>query len=458
LKLEEREEKAETQSNFRGMRMTKKLIVVLSALNLLSGIGGARSGPPGLAQESQPQTVNHANGRAEAARESAPVSPPTNTTALPRGPQVPSPAEYPFSEALRQLQNVKVPNDRREQTTVPPLKVVPLPPHAPRSTAIPKNYVSKKDIALAPTGQEAVVVGRQWQDSTDIPAPGKDGRVVYVFGAGMPVVVCAPLRVCVVELEPGEKIVGEPQIGDSVRWEISPASAGTGDTATPLLVIKPTAVGLDTTMMVPTDRRAYYLRLQSKPDDYIARVAFSYPQEQAQQWQEYQQRQNAAHSQPEARTTTEPKPQTQEDTKNGKALPDKAAAPDVVDFLYWDYSIRGGDPTMRPVRVLDDGAKTYIQMPAATARTEAPVLVVVGPDGSEMVNYRVKYGVYIVDRLFNRAALIVGMGKHSKKIEITRKIQIGDDKAQGKQESDSSGRANSSSNSNEDQTQKGGEL
>ena len=100
--------------------------------------------------------------------------------------------------------------------------------------------------------------------------------------------------------------------------------------------------------------------------------------------------------------------------------------PDAVDSLYWDYSIKGGDPTMRPTRVLDDGLKTYIQMPAATGRTEAPVLVVEGPDGGEMVNYRVKDGVYIVDRLFNRAALIVGAGKHAKKVEITRKVQIGD--------------------------------
>ncbi len=80
---------------------------------------------------------------------------------------------------------------------------------------------------------------------------------------------------------------------------------------------------------------------------------------------------------------------------------------------------------MRPTRVLDDGVKTYIQMPLATQRTEAPVLVVNGPDGAEMVNYRVKGDMYIVDRLFNRAALIVGVGKHAHKVEITRKTEIG---------------------------------
>ena len=49
-----------------------------------------------------------------------------------------------------------------------------------------------------------------------------------------------------------------------------------------------------------------------------------------------------------------------------------------------------------------------------------------------MVNYRVKEDpqnketlTYIVDRLFNRAALVVGAGKHAKKVEITRRVAVG---------------------------------
>jgi len=164
-------------------------------------------------------------------------------------------------------------------------------------------------------------------------------------------------------------------------------------------------------MVIPTDRRAYYLRLQSKPDDYLARVAFAYPEDQGQQWRQYaEQQENAARQRKE---------ENQQKAKDAKILPD------FVDTMYWDYQIKGGDPTMRPTRVLDDGVKTYIQMPLATQRTEAPVLVVNGPDGAEMVNYRVKGDMYIVDRLFNRAALIVGVGKHARKVEITRKTEIG---------------------------------
>ena len=54
--------------------------------------------------------------------------------------------------------------------------------------------------------------------------------------------------------EAGEKIVGEPQIGDSVRWNISPALYGVGDDATSVIVLKPQVPGLDTNLLVTTDR------------------------------------------------------------------------------------------------------------------------------------------------------------------------------------------------------------
>src|SRR5438034_6480597 len=60
--------------------------------------------------------------------------------------------------------------------------------------------------------------------------------------------VCAPLRICMLELQPGEKLNGEPQIGDSLRWQITPASYGTGVDGTPVIVVKPTASGLDTNL------------------------------------------------------------------------------------------------------------------------------------------------------------------------------------------------------------------
>ena len=265
---------------------------------------------------------------------------------------------------------------------------------------IPKDFKPRKDVTLSPTAAAAVHVSQQWGAQPNPPAAGPDGRVVYSYGAGMPTVVCAPLRVCIIELEAGEKIVGEPQIGDSVRWNVAPAVYGEGPQATSLIVLKPQSPGLDTNMLITTDRRAYYLRLVSKPTDYIARVAFAYPDEDEHRWQQHFLAQRIAAEQ-----------------KRADVLPAMIA----VEKMNFDYRVTGGNPHIRPLRVFDDGAKTYIQMPPAIQHMEAPVLLVIGNDGKGiMTNYRVRQQTYIVDRLFDRARLVLGAGKKAQKVDIRR--------------------------------------
>jgi type IV secretion system protein VirB9 len=59
-------------------------------------------------------------------------------------------------------------------------------------------------------------------------------------------------------------------------------------------------------------------------------------------------------------------------------------------------------------------------MPDEIQHWEAPVLLVVGKDGKgEMTNYRVKDQIYIVDRMFDRANLVLGIGQESQKVEIS---------------------------------------
>jgi len=266
--------------------------------------------------------------------------------------------------------------------------------------AVPKDFKPHTDVALSPTATEAVLVSQQWGSQPNPPAAGPDGRVVYSYGAGMPAVVCAPLRVCIIELQTGEKIVGEPQIGDSVRWNVAPALYGEGADVTSLIVLKPQSPGLDTNMLITTDRRAYYLRLISKPTDYIARVAFSYPDDDQRRWQRHFLEQRATAGQ-----------------KRTEVLPAMIA----IEKMNFDYRITGGDAHVRPLRVFDDGAKTYIQMPPTIQHMEAPALLVIGTDGKGvMTNYRVKQQTYIVDRLFDRARLVLGAGKKAQKVDISR--------------------------------------
>ena len=267
---------------------------------------------------------------------------------------------------------------------------------------MPVGFKPKTDVQLTKTAQDAVQISEKWMAEHNQPAVGRDGRVLYSYGAGLPTVVCAPLRVCMIELQSGEKLVGEPHIGDSVRWNLSPAMYGNGTSATSVIVLKPQGPGLDTNLLITTDRRAYYLRLLSKSDDYVARVAFAYPDEDENEkkWQQHLAEQKAQET---------------------KATRIAELPPNAVDSMYFNYRLKGGDDNIRPVRVFDDGKKTYIQISQAARNREAPVLVVIGPDGKqEMVNYRVKDDMYIVDRLFERAELILGSGKKARKVEIDR--------------------------------------
>jgi P-type conjugative transfer protein TrbG len=263
---------------------------------------------------------------------------------------------------------------------------------------VPADFKPKTDVALTPTAEAAVGVSAKWSETLNPPAPGPDGRVLYEYGGGLPVIVCAPLRVCTIELEAGEHIVGEPQIGDSIRWRISPASYGRGNNATMLLVLKPVETGLDTTLVVTTDRRVYYLRLLSKREDFTARVAFDYPEPSADPSKAFLIRQDEGED---------------KDSRNGAALPG-------TESLNFDYAIKG-DKSILPLQAFDDGQKTFIRMNPEIRFREAPALVVIGPDKKpEMLNYRVKGDIYIVDRLFDHAELVLGAGRKARKVEITR--------------------------------------
>ncbi len=306
--------------------------------------------------------------------------------------------QYNYGAQVSTLQDA--PSPGTNVAPVAPFRAGAAPPTS--VSEVPADFQAPVDVQLTQTAQEAVQMSEEWMKEHNQPAAGRDGRILYSYGAGLPTVVCAPLRVCIIELQSGEKLVGEPQIGDSIRWNLSPALYGTGESVTSVIVLKPQAPGLDTNLLITTDRRAYYLRLLSKPEDYVARVAFAYPDEEENErkWREHLAQQNE---------------------QKRKATQIAELPPNAIESMHFDYRVKGGDDATRPVRVFDDGEKTYIQMGPDTKNREVPALVIIGPDGKqEMVNYRVKDDMYIVDRLFDKAELILGSGKKTRLVEINR--------------------------------------
>ncbi|UWZ85137.1 P-type conjugative transfer protein TrbG [Occallatibacter riparius] len=310
---------------------------------------------------------------------------------------------YDFNGALQKL---------RGQTTpaIPPLRTNPpsvAAGAASKPAGAPPDWRAPH-VELNATAASAASVADAWESSFNLPTPGADGRVLYTFGEGMPVVVCAPLRVCALELEPGEHIQSPPQIGDGRRWEVTPVASGSGLTQTALLIIKPIEAGLDTDLVVPTDRRTYVVRLVSDATRYISTVAFRYPANDPAKWSAFQAQQDAA-----ARSA--------EEQRKEKSLPDTGTGmtPNALDHLYFDYKV-DGDPDMKPVRVLDDGQHTYIFYPNDGRFREVPTLMIDVSGKTELVNFRVDGNRYVVDRLFDKGVLLLGVGKKQKKVTITR--------------------------------------
>jgi P-type conjugative transfer protein TrbG len=262
----------------------------------------------------------------------------------------------------------------------------------------PVNLLSDTEVKLNAKEQQAVNLTNQWKGKPQMPILDGDGTLNFAYGQTLPSVICAPLYACDVSLEPGE-VVQQVDVGDAVRWKVTPAVSGTGAHAVTHLIVKPTDAGLLSNMVVMTDRRSYTIKLVSRKDLWTPKVAFTYPEDTQSRWKEYiQQRtqnQNAAYR-----------------------LISNNTNPAPLDF---GFHVKGDSPHWRPLRVYTDYEKTYIEFPPAIRNGEAPVLVIIGPESREqLVNYRMLDNRYVVDQVVQHAALISGVGRHQERVDIIR--------------------------------------
>ncbi len=146
-----------------------------------------------------------------------------------------------------------------------------------------------------------------------------------------------------------------------------------------------TAPELPVNAVITTDRRTYHVRLTSTSGTALSSIRWSYPQDEL----------LALRRKAEAAQAAAP-------VETGLA----------IEQLHFNYLISGDRPSWRPVRVFDDGTKTYVEFPASLGTGEAPPLFVVGSDEkAELVNYRLRDRFYVVDRIFDAAELRLGLKK-----------------------------------------------
>lgn len=195
-------------------------------------------------------------------------------------------------------------------------------------------------------------------------------------------VFTAPNNVTDLVLEPGEELMGEPAAGDTLRWRLGVGTSAIAGVPQKHIFIKPTRAGLATNLTLNTNRRTYFLKLESVEGEFMIAVQWSYPRAQP----------------------TAPIAASVAASAGATANPADAAS------LNFDYAIEvaHGRPAWKPQAVYDNGQKTFIRFDASILHGESPALFVMERGEMQLVNYRVKENLYVVDRLFAVAELRLG--------------------------------------------------
>jgi type IV secretion system protein VirB9 len=202
-----------------------------------------------------------------------------------------------------------------------------------------------------------------------------------------------PLRVTDIYLEPGEKLIEQPFCGDTSRWNVGGGVSKTAGVDTQHLYLKPSEEGLETTLIINTDRRIYHLIIKSFKDTFMLAVMWHYP----------------GLGMPldflskDSQRNDGPTGAGSKSSDQSESSPSAVAIDPVL--MSSDYTVsypKGNPPQWLPTLVLDDGAKTYIVLPDTVIHHELPAAF--GENG-EIVNFRVKDNVIVIDRLLRKVQL-----------------------------------------------------
>lgn len=232
--------------------------------------------------------------------------------------------------------------------------------------------------------QSEVVVTKKTSLSTQRPSESKvlGSRTIYSFKDGDVYEIHAGVdRITDIELQPGESLTSTPVSGDVVRWKISVLKSYTDNKDITHIVLKPIDTGIETNILLTTDRRTYHLRAIAG-DWYMPSVSWNYPQD-----DELEEQMKAL------------------DAEKYEGI---SVTPEELNF---NYEIDGDDYPWTPLRVFDDGSKTYFQVSKESRNRESPALFVIDEDDVILVNYRVKGDYYIIDRVVDHAQLRIGTKK-----------------------------------------------
>lgn len=262
----------------------------------------------------------------------------------------------------------------------------------------------QRQMPLPANARMALSLSDAWLNGGTLPTQAPDGRVLYAYGQGVPVVVCSILQVCELDLEAGEVPSKDALDWGDHRFEVTTRSAGSGTKEFSYLIFKPTMPGLDTTLTVATNKRPYYVRLVSTAQSHMARVAFTYPLEEQ-----------------EKRQADLEATKLEDERAKGEAdrLPKLSTAKPIRN---WNYRVQlhGKDAHyLRPESIGDDGVHTHIVLSDEARHRGLPVVQLKDARGPIPANARWEDNELVIDAVFEHACLLEGVGRKQQRACIT---------------------------------------
>lgn len=207
-----------------------------------------------------------------------------------------------------------------------PVRIVEVPKPLPLPGQLQRVQRHKgKGKPIAPAAR--VSVANRSATREPVAAGYINAMQVYPFAEGaLYRLYAAPERITDIALQPGETLVAIAA-GDTARWTVGDTTSGSGATRRTHILVKPFTAGLDTNLVITTDRRSYHLQLESTPGTAMAALSWSYPADEL-----IALRRDAAAEE--------------------RAAPVAAGVP--IESLHFDYRISGDQPRWRPIRAFDD--------------------------------------------------------------------------------------------------------
>lgn len=192
----------------------------------------------------------------------------------------------------------------------------------------------------------------------------------------------------IIQLEPGEEMLETPYISEPDVWRISRGVGLENGLATQFVMIKPDFSGMDSTLIIITNKRVYQMQLKSYKDHYMPYVKWLYNNgvEDLNSWK------SAGNK-------------TQE-SFGSMAFGNDAMRAGNMSFDYTVKYPRGKKPVWCPTLVYDDGQKTFIVLDKKSMNMESPAVF---KNTSDIINTQVDKNVIVLNELIEKVTLKLGL-------------------------------------------------